>query len=96
MLYPYRVLKQNFSLGNIEKIYCHTLIDAYRACIPEPDSCCRILFRGLEEKLDNGETLIKVTCYVDTVFWIERLLGKSEPFLLPDLPSSKIECGCHC
>ena len=96
MLYPYRVLKQNFSLATVEKQYFHTLIDAYKACIPAPDSCCRLLYNGLQGKLEDGETLIRVTCYVDTIFWIESLLGKSEPFLLPDLPRSKIECGCHC
>jgi len=96
MLYPYRVLKQNFSLGTVEKIYFHTLSDAYKGCIPSPDSCCRLLFRGLEEKLNNMETLVRVTCYVDTVFWIENLHGRAEPFLLPELPRSKIECGCHC
>ena len=96
MLYPYRVLKQSFSQALVEKTYFHTLRDAYKACIPEPDTCCRLLYNGLEEKLDNGETLVKVTCYTDTVYWVESLLRKSEPYLLPELPRSKIECGCHC
>lgn len=96
MLYLYRVLKQNFTLGSVEKSYFYTLRDAYKACIPEPYSCCRLLFNGLEEKLDNKETLIRVTCYLHTVFWIESLSEKPDPFLLPDLPTSKIDCGCHC
>jgi hypothetical protein len=96
MLHPYRVLKQNFSLNKVERTYFYTLIDAYKACIPEPDCCCRLLFNGLQEKMDNKESLVKVTCYIDSVYWIECLIGKAEPFLLPDLPSSKIDCGCHC
>ena len=95
MLYPYRVLKQNLNLKTLEKTYVHTLREAYMACIPEPNSSCRLLFNGLEQKLDNGETLIRVTCYIDTVFWIEQLIGKAEPFLLPELPWSKIDCACH-
>jgi hypothetical protein len=95
MLHPYRVLKQNLLLQTVEKTYYHTLIDAYKACIPAPDSCCRLLYNGLEGKLEDGETLIRITCYVNTVFWIESLLGKSDIFLMPDLPRLKIDCSCH-
>ena len=52
MLYPYRVLKQNLNLKTLEKTYVHTLREAYMACIPEPNSSCRLLFNGLEQKLD--------------------------------------------
>jgi len=95
MLYPYRVLKQTLSSHSVDKMYFHTLRDAYKACIPEPDSCCRLLYNGLEDSLENGETLVRVTCYLDTVFWIESLIGKTEPFLLPELSWSKIECMSH-
>jgi len=97
MLHPYRVLKHTIKSGNIETAYFHTLREAHKACLPNPNtSCCHLLFNGLQEKLENNEDLIRVTCYVDTIYWIESLIGKSEPFLLPHVPYLKIECGCHC
>ena len=94
MLYPYRVLRQDVSIGIVEDIYYTTLIDAYRACIPDSTShCCHLMFTGVNEKLNNGENLIRVTCYTTVVYWLERLLEKNDHAPIPELPS-KIEC-CH-
>lgn len=94
MLYPYRVLRQDTSIGLVEATYHTTLIDAYRDCLPDV-TChrCHLLINGIEHKLINGEELIRVTCYPKVVYWIESLMRKHLPAPIPELPS-KIDC-CH-
>jgi hypothetical protein len=94
MLYPYRVLKHNLVNGTIELSYHTILRDAYRACLPDNKTHrCHLMLNGLEQKLKNGEDLIRVTCYPKVNYWIESLIGKAEPVPIPEL-ASKIEC-CH-
>ena len=56
------------------------------------ESSIKLYIRNLE-KLNNGEDLIRVTCYPSIVYWLEKLIGKVQPVPIPELPS-KIDC-CH-
>lgn len=94
MLYPYRVLRQDISLGSVEVAYYTILIDAYRGCLPDYTSHrCHLMINGIQDKLNDGEDLIRVTCYPKVVYWLECLMRKSLPAPIPVLPS-KIDC-CH-
>ena len=94
MLYPYRVLRQDILTGLVEVTYYKTLIDAYHACLPDNTSHrCHLMISGIKDKLNEGEDLIRVTCYSKIVYWIESLIQKKDPVPIPELPS-KIEC-CH-
>ena len=94
MLYPYRVLKQDIVSRSIEVSYYTILRDAYRACLPDSNTHrCHLMINGIQDKLNNGEDLIRVTCYPSVVYWLEKLTGKIHPVPIPELPS-KIDC-CH-
>jgi hypothetical protein len=94
MPYQYRVLRQDIVSGLVEDTYYKILIDAYRACIPDNKTHeCHVMINGIKEKLNSGETLIRVTCYPTVVYWLESLVGKIDLGPIPVLPS-KIEC-CH-
>lgn len=94
MLHQYRVLKHDLTSGVVEHTYYKVLIDAYRACIPDSTTHqCHRMINGIKEELQNGETLIRVTCYPTVIYWLESLVGKTDLGQIPDL-ASKIEC-CH-
>ena len=93
MLYPYRVLKQDIVKNKLEVTYFTTLLSAYKACSPDDNSVCHLMLNGVEDRLRERVDLIRVTCYTDTVYWIENLIGRVEPVDIPLLPS-KIDC-CH-
>ena len=92
MLHPYRVLRQDIITGLVEATYYTTLIDAYRGCIPDHTHRCHLMINGIQDKLNDGEDLIRVTCYPKLVFWLECLMRKNIPAPIPRLPS-KIDCG---
>jgi hypothetical protein len=94
MHYPYRVLKQDIITGLVEATYYTVLIDAYRACLPDYTTHrCHLMINGIYNKLNDGEDLIRVTCYPSVVYWLECLMLKNDPAPIPVLPS-KIDC-CH-
>ena len=93
MLHPYRVLRQDITSSLVEATYYTTLIDAYRGCLPDNTHHCHLMFNGVEDKLNDGEVLIRVTCYSKVVYWLECLMRKKLPVPIPVLPS-KIDC-CH-
>jgi hypothetical protein len=93
MLHPYRVLRQDIITGSVEATYYTTLIDAYRGCIPDHTSHrCHLMINGIQDKLNDGEDLIRVTCYPNLVYWLECLMRKNIPAPIPRLPS-KIDCS---
>jgi hypothetical protein len=91
---PFRVLKQNLLTNHIEPTIFHFLHESYSKCIPDTSHHCLILYHYLQQKVESGKILIRVSCYNDVVYWIEVLYEDLDS-PLPALPWSKIECGCH-
>ncbi len=55
------------------------LLDAYKSCIMrDNDDSCRLLFNGLKERIENGETLIRIYCNKSESYWIQCITESNE------------------
>lgn len=82
----YRFIKSSVNLNNETEIDAHSvsvytrLSDAYARCIPVDErKCCRMLYSGVRQEFDNGETLVSVS-HVNNgdkmdVYWIQLIHG---------------------
>jgi len=96
MLPIYRVITQKYDpelvYGFIEFSHYHELLEAYKKCIPIDESkCCRRMFNSVSSEIKNN-TLVRVTCDTNAIYWIQVISDISVP--LANLPAPKIE-HCH-
>ncbi len=99
---PYRFIKSWVNLKNETEIYNDsvcvytTLLEAYARCIPVDESkCCRMLYNGVGQEFDSGETLVSVS-HVDNgdkmdVYWIQ-LIHESLDEPIPKLTGGRPCC----
>ena len=58
----------------------NNLIDAYRSCELEDDiTSCRLLFSGLIDKLDKGDTIVHIFSNKQEDYWIQCINDITEP-----------------
>ena len=90
----FRLIKQSFFSegGSIEWTSYSSLTQSYKACLVNENVCCRLLMNGLIDRIEEGQTLIRVICDTKVIYWIQVLTKGDEP--LPELPAIKIDC-CH-
>jgi len=82
----YRFIMTSVNLNNETEIHADsvgvytTLSEAYARCIPaDQRKCCRMLYSGVRQEFDNGETLVSVS-HVNNgdkmgVYWIQLIHG---------------------
>jgi hypothetical protein len=93
MNYKYRVIIYNLQTASATDSFFNDLSEAYKACIPDKTTfICSLMLHGLEKKIQKGETLIRITCYRDVVYWIQDISDKTLPLVFPDLSIASI---CH-
>jgi hypothetical protein len=67
------------------------LIDAYRSCELEDDiTSCRLLFSGLIDKLDEGNTVVHIFSNKHHNYWIQCINDTTDP--VSELP---LDCCNH-
>jgi hypothetical protein len=90
----YRVIQHNGDThtGIVKHSVYSNLMEAYRQCIPSDETeACRLLFNGVQDEIQKGKELIRVTCDKENTWWIQLVVNSNDP-LGPVTP--KIEC-CH-
>ena len=93
MNYKYRVITYNLHTASATDSFFNDLGESYKACIPDKTRfICSLMFNGLQKKIQKGETLIRITCYPDVVYWIQDISDKNIPLEFPDLSIASI---CH-
>ena len=98
----YRFIMSSVNLENETEIYDDTvsvyttLSEAYARCIPVDESaCCRMLYNGVRQEFDSGETLVSVSHVGNgdkmDVYWIQLIHGGvNEP--IPKLTGGRSCC----
>jgi hypothetical protein len=91
----YRVIRQSYipTGGSIEWITYNSLSESYKACVLNKNVCCRLLMNGVIDRIEEDQRLIRITCDIDTVYWIQVINSSDEP--LSPLPTIKDFCCNH-
>jgi len=90
----YRVIQHNGDAesGIVRHSVYSNLLEAYKQCIPSDETeACRLLLNGVQDEIQKGKELIRVTCDKENTWWIQLVVNSSDPLVKV---SPKIEC-CH-
>ena len=88
----YRSIK--YKDGSLEWNNYSKLYDAYKALVPLNENvCCRMLINGVRNVILQGETVIRISCSKENVYWIQVIESMNAP--LPPINSLRPTCIHH-